>query len=88
MQSEFAEDAELAKEYLESANAKDLYELYCKRCQQLDDFGGTLLTMAELYSGKGNRDFARHAPDAVASMERVALAAIDLAKAFTSKDKP
>ena len=90
MQREFQRDQELADKYLDEANAKDLYELYQHRCKQLNDFGGTLATMAEMYAGKNGRhndfDFA-HSPDAVKAMERVAIAAIELAKAVASKSK-
>lgn len=89
MQKEFDRDQGLADQYLAEANAKDLYELYQKRCLQLMEFGNTLSTMAEMYAGKsGNRgDFARSAPDAVEAMERVAMAAIELAKAVAGKGK-
>lgn len=88
MQTEFDNDQGLADKYLAEANAKDLYELYQKRCQQLHDFGQTLSTMAEMYAGKGgsrSNDFMRSAPDAVEAMERVAMAAIELAKAVAGK---
>lgn len=91
MQREFERDQGLADQYLAEANAKDLYALYQKRCEQLNDFGKTLGTMAEMYAGKSGArigDFnMRSTPDAVAAMEKVALAAIELAKAVAAKSK-
>jgi hypothetical protein len=87
MQNEFLRDQALAEQYLAEANVKDLYELYQHRCEQLQDFGGTLSTMAEIYAGKGSRGEFQGSPDAIKAMERVALAAIELAKAVTGKGK-
>ena len=87
VQKEFERDQKLAEKYLNEVNAKDLYELYQQRCLQLEEFGKTLLTMAELYSGKGERKFQQNMPEAIQSMERVALAAIELAKAVTAQKK-
>jgi hypothetical protein len=85
MQMEFDRDNGLAQQYLAEANVKGLYQLYHHRCRQLSEFGATLSTMAEMYAGKGGaRDFATSTPDAVTAMERVALAAIDLAKTLIS----
>jgi len=85
MQSEFARDQGLAEQYLAEANVKDMYELYQRRCEQLNDFGGTLMTLADLYAGKGERALMQNGPDAIKAMERVALAAISLASAVTTK---
>lgn len=86
MQMEFEKDAGLADQYLAEANVKDLYELYQKRCRQLYHFGETLGAMAEMYAGKGKGgEFARSTPDAIAAMERVAMASIELAKAVAGK---
>jgi hypothetical protein len=91
MQREFEQDQGLAERYLAEANAKDLFELYQKRCRQLNEFGNTLGAMAEMYAGKSGArigDFASPAsPNAVASMEKVALAAIELAKVVAGKTK-
>lgn len=90
MQKEFEADQGLADRYLAEANTQDLYELYQKRCRQLNEFGNTLGTMAEMYAGKSGArigDFSPASPNAVASMEKVALAAIELAKAVAGKLK-
>ena len=84
MQTEFQRDAKLADKYLQEARAQDLYELYQRRCTQLNEFGKTLATMAELYAGEGRGKYSE-SPDAVKAMERVALSAIELAKAFVAK---
>lgn len=85
---EFEADESLANSYLQDANAKDLYALYQKRCKQLISFGDTLASMAELYAGKSDRPLSvQHMPDAVAAMERVAIAAIELAKAVAERAK-
>lgn len=88
IQREFEADQELANKYLAEANAKDLYELYLKRCRQLYSFGETLSSMAEMYAGKaGTREGMHSTADAVAAMERVAMASIELAKAVAGKGK-
>lgn len=89
MQTEFDRDQGLAEQYLAEAKVQELYALYQKRCQQLHDFGETLSSMAQMYAGKVDRGFNHTAtPDAVAAMERVAMAAIELAKAVGGKAKP
>lgn len=85
MQSELDADQGLAEQYLKESRADDLYALYQKRCKQLEEFGSTLCTMAEMYAGKGERHSALPTADAVSAMERVAMAAIELAKAIASK---
>ncbi len=87
MEREFERDQGLADKYLAEANAKDLHALYVHRCEQLEQFGGTLTTMAEMYAGKNARGEFNSSPDAIKSMEKVALAAIELAKAVTVKIK-
>jgi len=85
MQAEFKKEHDLAEQLLAEAKVAELYQ---KRCTQLDDMGKTLGTMVEMYTGKhGNSIPIQHAPDAVRSMERVALAAIALAEAVAGKAK-
>lgn len=88
VQNEFQADQGLAEQYLAAAQTQELYALYQKRCQQLDDMGKTLATMSEMYAGKSGNAFpVSYTPDAVKSMERVALAAIALAEAVAGKQK-
>ncbi len=84
LQVEFKKEQGLAEQYLQEANAKDLYELYQKRCGQLEDFGRTMSVLAEMNAGKHHRPTQSISPDAIASMEKVALAAIDLAISVTT----
>jgi hypothetical protein len=87
LQDEFKRDQALAERYLAEVNVKDMFALYQHRCEQLNDFSSTLMTMAEMYAGKSSRNDFSSSPDAVKAMERVALAAIDLAKAISGKAK-
>lgn len=84
LQTEFEQDLGLADRYLAEANVKNLYELYHKRCRQLSDLAATICTMSDLYAGKKEVGmFPTQTPDAIAAMERVAIAAIELAKSVT-----
>ena len=85
MNAEFESDQGLADKFLAEADAKNLHALYQKRCAQLIEFGRVLETVTELYAGKKEPQpaFVNSTPEAVASMERVALAAIALANAVT-----
>jgi hypothetical protein len=75
----------LAKSYLNESDAKNLYALYQKRNAQLEQFAGTIGTISELYAGKSAPNPA--SDTAIQSMERVALAAIDLAKTTMNKER-
>lgn len=89
MRKEFENDSNLARKYLETADAKNLHALYEKRCKQLTDFGSAFMTMSELYAGKNTPQEKRASESesslvvAIQSMERVALAALALAASVT-----
>lgn len=88
MQREFQQDQGLAEQYLAEAKVAELHALYQKRCRQLDDMGKTLGAMVEMYTGKAGNAFpVSSSPDAVRSMERVALSAISLAESVSGKQK-
>lgn len=76
---------ESAEEALEKADARELYHHYKIAMQRCEKMVETLNVVAAHYTGKP--DSPRYFPSesAVESMERVALAAIELAKSVVTK---
>ncbi len=71
---------ELAEKYLAEADTRNMYELYKNSVKNLRDLTGVMETMMEMYSGKGD---PRPASDeSIEALKSIALAAIDLAKAY------
>jgi len=75
MNAEFQADGKLAEQFLAESDAKNLHALYQKRCAELCQVAKAFETMMTLRAGVGER---KESPDAIASMERVSLAAIAL----------
>lgn len=71
---------ELAQKYLAEADAKNLYELYAKSVKDLRSLTNVLEQLMEMYAGKGSVRPA--SDDSIEALRDVALAAIDLAKAY------
>ncbi len=78
MNAEFQADGKLAEKFLAEADAKNLYALYQKRCAELCQVAKAFETMMTLRAGIGERKDTKDSHDAIASMERVSLAAIAL----------
>lgn len=76
---------ESAKEALEKADARELYQHYKLAMLKFEKAIEAVHTLASHYAGKS--DTPRYFPSesAVESMERVALAAIELAKSVVTK---
>ncbi len=76
-----------AEKALEKADAKELYVLFTKAMQDSAHCITTMGLIANHYVGEKTQPRFSPSNDAVAAMERVALAAIDLAKAVAERDK-
>lgn len=81
LEKDLVENDGLAEKYLAEADVRNMYELYQRTTKSLRDLTGVLETMMEMYSGKG--EVSRPASDeSIEALRTVALAAIDLAKAY------
>lgn len=70
---------------LEKADAAELHDLYCRKVIECDRVGQALETIAKHYAGKSDAPRYMPSENALGAMERVALAAIELAKAVAGK---
>lgn len=83
---------DLAKEALERADSKALFELYERACKQRTEMLGVIITLAEEGFGSGVRD--RLKPPApqqdsdIAAVKEIAMASINLANAVLSSRAP
>jgi len=74
-----------ADKALERVDASELYALYKKKVDECNKISEALETVAKHYVGTNPSPRYLPSENAVGAMERVALAAIDLAKAITTK---
>lgn len=80
-----ADELSKAEQALEKSDAAELYDLYRRKVIECDKVGQALETIAKHYIGSSAAPRYMPSEGAVEAMERVALAAIELAKAVTSK---
>lgn len=77
-------DYDAAEKALERADAKELFVLYEKAIRDRNEIETLFTGMTSIYMGKDNRpnlhSLTPPTDNAVAAMERIALAAIDLAR--------
>ena len=76
----------MAKEAVEKADVAELYRHYQMAMEKCDSLAKAVETIAAHYVGK--TDHPRYSPseNAIEAMERVALAAIDLAKSVSAQN--
>lgn len=82
-----ATDNDVAQEALNRADATELHALYVKKVQECDKIGEALNVVTKHYCGQSGTPRYIPSESAIGAMERVALAAIELAKAVTESQK-
>lgn len=83
--TETLRDYDLAKNALAKSDCIQLFTLYEKAIRQRGELLGVLATLAEWSSNTAQPRYQPSQQSAIDSMERVSLAAIELAKAVSEK---